>query len=121
MSAVARELIATLYSVGGSLRVLEGRVRVEAPAPLPSELMERLRAAKGEVFALLASGELELSVLSDAAMADAIEERAALAADRAPVCYLEAWARLNHQKPAQVSDAAWRTVPTMAAGNPKTA
>jgi hypothetical protein len=70
--------------------------------------MERLRAVKGEVFALLASGELGLAVPSGAAMADAVEERAALAADRVPARYLEGWAGLNHQKPAQVSDAAWR-------------
>jgi hypothetical protein len=40
--------------------------------------------------------------------ADAIEERAALAADCVPTCYLGVWARLNHQKPAHVSEAAWR-------------
>lgn len=39
---------------------------------------------------------------------DAIEERAALAADCAPSCYLDSWARLNHQKPANVSEAEWR-------------
>ena len=39
---------------------------------------------------------------------DAIEERAALAADSVPACYLDAWARLNHQKPATVSEAEWR-------------
>ena len=39
---------------------------------------------------------------------DAIEERAGLAADRVPACYLDAWARLNHQKPASVSEAEWR-------------
>src|SRR5271165_2692385 len=33
---------------------------------------------------------------------DAIEERAGLAADSVPACYLDAWARLNHQKPASV-------------------
>jgi hypothetical protein len=37
--------------------------------------------------------------------ADAIEERAALAADSVPACYLDAWARINHQKPATVSEA----------------
>lgn len=40
--------------------------------------------------------------------ADAIEERAGLAADRIPPVYLDAWTRLNHQKPARVSDTAWR-------------
>jgi hypothetical protein len=39
---------------------------------------------------------------------DAIEERAALAADCVPACYLDAWARLNHQKPASASEAEWR-------------
>jgi hypothetical protein len=39
---------------------------------------------------------------------DAIEERAALAADCVPACYLEAWARLQCQKPASVSEAEWR-------------
>jgi hypothetical protein len=37
----------------------------------------------------------------------AIEERAAMAADRVPACYLDAWAWLNHQKPASVSEAEW--------------
>jgi len=39
---------------------------------------------------------------------DAIEERAALAADRVPPVYLDVWARLNCQKPASVSEAKWR-------------
>jgi hypothetical protein len=38
----------------------------------------------------------------------AIEERAGLAADRVPPVYLDAWARLNCQKPARVSEAEWR-------------
>ena len=38
----------------------------------------------------------------------AIEERAGLAADRVPPVYLDAWARLNHQKPEGVSEAEWR-------------
>ena len=37
----------------------------------------------------------------------AIEERAGLA-DRVPSVYLDVWARLNCQKPASVSEAAWR-------------
>lgn len=38
----------------------------------------------------------------------AIEERAGLAADRVPALYLDAWARLNCQKPISVSEADWR-------------
>jgi hypothetical protein len=37
----------------------------------------------------------------------AIEERAALAADSVPAVFLDAWARLNHQKPAGVSETEW--------------
>ena len=39
--------------------------------------------------------------------ADAIEERGGLAADSVPPVYLDAWARLNCQKPASVSVAEW--------------
>jgi hypothetical protein len=39
---------------------------------------------------------------------DAIEERAALCAGSVPAIYLDAWARLNHQKPVRVSEAEWR-------------
>lgn len=38
----------------------------------------------------------------------AFEERAGLAADRIAPAYLDAWARLNCQTPASVSDAEWR-------------
>ncbi len=40
--------------------------------------------------------------------ADAVEERAGLAADRVPFVYLDAWARMNCQKPASVSETEWR-------------
>jgi hypothetical protein len=38
----------------------------------------------------------------------AVEERAALAADRVPAIYLDAWARLNCDKPLRMSEAEWR-------------
>ena len=44
----------------------------------------------------------------EGAEADAIEERAGLAADRVPAAYLDAWARLNHQEPFDVTEAQWR-------------
>lgn len=37
-----------------------------------------------------------------------IDERAALAAGSVPAVYLDTWARLNHRKPARVSDEEWR-------------
>ena len=39
---------------------------------------------------------------------DAIEERAAMAADRVPACYLDAWARLQCQRPFSIDLDAWR-------------
>src|SRR5437763_13391306 len=38
----------------------------------------------------------------------AVEERAGMAADSVSAIYLDAWARLNCQKPFRVSDAEWR-------------
>jgi hypothetical protein len=40
--------------------------------------------------------------------ASAIEERAALAANSVPACYLVAWARLQCQRPLYATDEAWR-------------
>jgi hypothetical protein len=40
--------------------------------------------------------------------ADAIEERAAMAADSVPACYLDAWARLQCQRPPSVAESDWR-------------
>ena len=37
-----------------------------------------------------------------------IDERAGIAGDSVPALYLDAWARLNCQKPARVSEAEWR-------------
>jgi hypothetical protein len=39
---------------------------------------------------------------------DAIEERAALAADSVPACYLDAWAGLQCQRPWSVAEHEWR-------------
>jgi hypothetical protein len=39
---------------------------------------------------------------------NAIEERAALAADSVPACYLDAWARLQCQRPLYATEKAWR-------------
>ena len=41
-------------------------------------------------------------------IAVAIEERAALAADRVPACYLDAWARLQCQRPLLLAEGDWR-------------
>jgi hypothetical protein len=48
---------------------------------------------------------LEVTTPSDG---DEIDERAGLVADQVDPVYRYAWARLNHQKPVNVSEAAWR-------------
>jgi hypothetical protein len=40
--------------------------------------------------------------------ADEIDERAGIANDGVSALYLDAWARLNCQKPARISEAEWR-------------
>jgi hypothetical protein len=45
---------------------------------------------------------------SDDADEAAIEERAGICADSVPTVYLDAWARLNHQRPFGMSEAEWR-------------
>jgi hypothetical protein len=74
----------------------------------PPEL-RRLRQLRPKIFEG-ESKDAEASPPSDGASSgtDAIEERAGLAADRVAPVYLDAWSRINHQKPAQVSEAEWR-------------
>jgi hypothetical protein len=78
--------------------------------PKPPELrqLRRLRlknASEGKSAKEGVSSPVTAPLANDL---DAIEERAALAADCVPACYLEAWARLQCQKPASVSEAEWR-------------
>ena len=48
-------LVDHLHAAGGSLSLEGGQLFVEAPAPLPDELVDRLRAAKPELIAVLAA------------------------------------------------------------------
>jgi hypothetical protein len=77
---------------------------------IPPELrpLRPLRLESGNVGEMTDEDAAAHVAPPDADVADAIEERAALAADIVPACYLDAWARLNHRKPAGVSDAEWR-------------
>jgi hypothetical protein len=52
-------------------------------------------------------GRANLATLN-ADEAYAIEERAGLAADRVPAIYLDAWARMNCEKPFGAAEAKWR-------------
>jgi hypothetical protein len=67
-----------------------------------------LRLKDGEWEDKVAEASLSRLLALEEPDAEAIEERAGLAADRVPPVYLDAWARLNHQKPVGVSETEWR-------------
>lgn len=90
-----------------------GIVGVTGPLGLrqkPQELrqLRRLRLENDDreqaVFGAVIEG---VAALSESAGAEIIE-RAGLCAGSVPAIYLDAWARLNHQKPLWVSEADWR-------------
>ena len=78
--------------------------------PKPPELrqLRRLRLENGNGEKSAKEGVSSPVTAPLAADLDAIEERAALAADCVPACYLDAWARLQCQRPLSVADAEWR-------------
>ena len=78
--------------------------------PKPPELhqLRRLRLENDNEGKSAKEGGSAPVTVPLAAELDAIEERAALAADYVPACYLDAWARLQSQQPLFVSDAEWR-------------
>jgi hypothetical protein len=53
MSALAIEVLAAVRDVGGDVTVEGNRLRVVAPNPLPTEVVERLRAVKPDLLMLL--------------------------------------------------------------------
>jgi len=76
----------------------------------PPELrqLRRLRLESGNVGKMTHEGAAAHVAAPDADVADAIEERAALAADSVPACYLDAWARLQCQRPFYPTEEAWQ-------------
>jgi hypothetical protein len=82
-------------------RAITPKKRGVTPATPVTRKNDDSRPATAEVHSTGLSGR-------EKADAHAIEERAGLAADGVPSVYLDAWARLNCQKPASVSDAEWR-------------
>ena len=56
MTAHLQTLLDRVHAAGGRLLMNGDKLRVEAPAPLPDELVEQLRAAKTELIAVLAAG-----------------------------------------------------------------
>jgi hypothetical protein len=56
MSALAIDVLTAIYAAGGTVKIAgEDRLKVSAPAPLPTALMDRLRAVKPDVRSLLST------------------------------------------------------------------
>ena len=54
----AIDMLAAVRALGGEVKLANsGRLKVVAPAPLPNELIEQLRAAKPDLLTLLSSPE----------------------------------------------------------------
>ena len=55
MNAIAHDLIFAVRNNGGNLTVAGSRLKIEAPSPLPTNVVEALRFHKGEVVAFLSA------------------------------------------------------------------
>ena len=109
MTLVVTDMLAAVRAVGGDVKLVgSGRVKVVAPMPLPSDLIERLRASKPELLRLLTSSRLEARPAET--WSDAEEERAAIVEYDGGVSrpWAEALARLDPARvPLNVSQERW--------------
>ena len=71
--------------------------------PLELQALQPLQVKNSKLENAVAPPETDLAE----SIQDAIEERKAFCAGAVPAIYLDAWARLNHQKPMRVSEAEW--------------
>jgi hypothetical protein len=100
MSAAATDMLAAVRALGGEVKLANrGRLKVVAPAPLPPELIEQLRATKFDLLILLGSPEPQTG--PGRAWTDTEEERAAIVEHDAgvPREWAEGFARLDADKP----------------------
>lgn len=97
--AVAKKGVTAVTPVTGPLRL-----RLKAQA---LQRLHRLRLANDDTEKVTTEG-VTASVTASASDLDAVEERAALAADSVPACYLDAWARLQIQRPLLATERNWR-------------
>lgn len=77
--------------------------------PKPQELrqLRPLRVENDDLGKGVLGGVIEGVFVLPGSVRDAIEERAALCAGCVPAIYLDDWARLNHVRPSQISEAIW--------------
>lgn len=104
------EAIAAARAAGVQIAIDGDDLVLEASAPPPDAILDLLTRHKLGIVTLLQPGRDRWPAQIEPVDADAIEERAALAAGSVPACYLDTWALLNHQKPACVSEAEWLLV-----------
>jgi hypothetical protein len=98
--SVAIDLLRVATAAGARFTVSGDRLTVTAPRPLPAELVDQLRRAKGEVIALLAADPVS-----------SLEERAAIVEYGAavPRAWSEGFARLDPDlPPADVPPRRWQ-------------
>lgn len=109
MTVAAVDMLATVRAIGGDVKIVApGRLKVVAPAPLPNELIEKLRAAKLDLLTVLTSSTPTAN-LADA-WSEENEERAAIVEydGGAPRAWAEGFARLDpHKPPGDVPPRRW--------------
>jgi hypothetical protein len=107
MKAPAIDMLAAVRALGGDLKIIApGRLKVIAPAPLPNELMQKLRAAKSDLLTFLRT---PINHPADA-WNEEKEERAAIVEydGSAPRDWPEGFARLDpNNAPADVPPRRW--------------
>lgn len=105
----AVDMLAAVRALGGDVKLANsGRLKVIAPAPLPNELIEQLRAAKPDLLTLLAPPDPQTGPRD--AWADTEEERAAIVEydGGVPRVWAEGFARLDpNNAPADVPPRRW--------------
>jgi hypothetical protein len=104
--ARAYESLSTLTTGVADVEGVAGVAAVARYAPKPQQLRQlpplQAKSYKGE-----REGGAPVAAALDA-VANAIEERRAIIAETCPAPYVDAFARLDHQKPISVSDSEWR-------------
>jgi hypothetical protein len=107
MKAPATDVLAAVRALGGDLKIIApGRLKVIAPAPLPDELIQKLRAAKSDLLTFLRSS----IPTTQPAWSEEKEERAAIVEydGSAPRAWAEGFARLDpNNAPADVPPRRW--------------
>ena len=89
------------------MTLAEARPQGDSPTPAPKTADNLRHPATSATFLQDSPNRSKVAVVASKPVPE-IEERAGLAADSVPPVYLDAWARLNHQKPEGVTQADWR-------------